>query len=803
MKMHSMFVRFQRLGLQRRIMLYVSGGLVVVSAAFGLVGLEAIRQSTELVFQERLVIARTVAHQMDNDLNHLLRELNEAAANVGAALAADRQNEARDVVHTLHQHWSLYHRFDNPCIITLTDPNGVVLWSEPYDPELLSRNLSARSYLQRAFQTKQPTIADGLVPDASGRSSLSLAMPIRVSERVVGFLLGDINLSHISERLSPTLQVREPGYTLELINDSGLVLASTRRERQWTLSHHLELIAEMLGRDQSGVTTHLLPAGAREKSHVVAFAPLDAPRWGVVVEQEEDAALVLPHALQNQVIVFGVLALAAGLILAWVTTRAVVRPVNALIHASQSIASGDLDHPLDIAGEDEVGVLARAFDEMRVALKQSREEIARWNRELEARVQQRTRELTALVESSHALTSTLELDALFEILMKGTREVFPAAEGIALFLSEDASQMLVMRSTLGIDASQCLNLRFRPGEAIAGQVFERQTAWLLKTAVEVEQAQANFGTENREHFLRAIKHQPVQSALGVPLVSKGTCVGSLVLYNWSRPWAFAESDVPILQALADQAAAAIENARLYQEAREVGALRELNRLKSEFVARASHELRTPLTAIKSLAESLLRRELNLDAATQQEFLQGIDTATDRLTRIVDQLLTLARVEVGKIEIRREPIDVSAILARVVAQFRAQMPARPIRIVNANDLLLALGDAARVEDIVTNLLSNALKYSAADTAVEIRAHAEDRRVVIAVADAGIGIPRAARDKVFERFYRVDNALTRRVEGAGLGLYICKTYVEAMGGTIQVEGEDGRGSVFTFSLPVNKT
>jgi two-component system NtrC family sensor kinase len=95
-----------------------------------------------------------------------------------------------------------------------------------------------------------------------------------------------------------------------------------------------------------------------------------------------------------------------GLALAWLTTRAVVQPVNALIHATQRIAAGQLDHPLDIAGEDEVGRLARSFDEMRAELKQSREEIARWNRELETRVEQRTRELAALVESSHPSTST-------------------------------------------------------------------------------------------------------------------------------------------------------------------------------------------------------------------------------------------------------------------------------------------------------------------------------------------------------------------------------------------------------------
>ena len=791
----------ERLGLQRRIMLYVSVGLVVVSAAFGLVGLQAIRQSTELVFQERLIVARTVAHQMDNDLNHLLRELNETGANAGAALAANRPNDARTAIHTLHEHWSFYHRFDNPCIITLADANGVVLWSEPFNPDLLSRNLSNRPYLQNTFQSQRATITEGVAPDASGRSSLAFAAPIRVSDQLIGFILGDVNLSHISERLSPTLEVREQGYTLELVNASGLVLASTRAERRWTVSYHLKLVAEMLSGEQSGVVTHLLPVGNGDKSHVIAFAPLDAPTWGVVVEQEEDTALALPRALQDQVIYFGLLALSAGLGLAWFTTRTVVKPVRALTHATESIAAGDLDHPLDISGQDEVGALARAFDEMRVRLKDSRAEIAQWNRELEARVRQRTRELSALVESSHALTSTLDLDALFEIVMRETREVLPAAEGIALFLFEEENQVLAVRASFGFDATECAQIRFRIGEAIGGKVFETQKPALLETTAEVLDAQANFSDENRAHFLHAVGDRQVKSALGVPLVSKGTRLGALMLYNFSHSGAFAVTDVPILQALADQAAAAIENARLYREASEVGALRELNRIKSEFVARASHELRTPLTGIKRLAEILAREDMNLDGNTQREFLREIDHSTDRLARIVEELLTLERIEAGHFEMKREPIQVDELVARVVAQFRIQYPARTIQMDLEDFSIPARGDAERLADVLTNLISNALKYSDADSPMVVKTERRDSEVTLSVRDQGIGIPREAQGRIFERFYRVDNAVTRRVGGAGLGLHICQKYVAAMGGTIEFESEEGRGSTFRVSLPTS--
>lgn len=522
------------------------------------------------------------------------------------------------------------------------------------------------------------------------------------------------------------------------------------------------------------------------------------------MEQQADEALALPRNLEIQFLLVGGLALLAGLAIARATTNTIVHPVQRLIQASEQIAQGDLDHPLDVNGEDEMGILARRFDQMRVALRESREQIANWNHELEERVQQRTRELAALVESSHTLTSTLDLDALFETLMKETREVLPSAEGVALFLFEPQTEQLVVRSTYGFDATECFGLHLRRDEAIAGHVFESQLPARLQTAEQVQQVMASFSDENRAHFRRAVGNRAVQSAMGVPLVSKGARLGALTLYNFSQPAAFADHAVPILQALANQAATAIENARLYQEASEVGALRELNRLKSEFVARASHELRTPMTAIKSLAESLLRRDLNLDPQTEREFLEGIDTAADRLGGIVNQLLTLSRIEAGKLQIRREAIDGGAILARVVEQVRAQTPTRDINVDIAAELPLVLGDKDRLEDVLTNLISNALKYSEPDERVQVHAHPRNGQVIISVADRGIGIPPEERDKIFERFYRVDNAVTRRVGGAGLGLHICKTYVEAMGGTIEVENNDGRGSLFQVTLlAVNDT
>ncbi len=376
--------RFGRLGLQRRIMLYVTGGLMVVMAAYSAVSLQAIRQSNDLVFRERLMVAGTVAQQIDSELSHLRGELNDMGETVGKDLANNQQAEARQAMQGLRQHWSAYDHFSSPCAIILTDPKGVVVWSDPPPSELLSADFSSRPSFRAALQSLQPSVADEISPGADGHGSLWMATPILVSGRIEGVLLGELNLSEVSQSFTPLLKMDEPGYSLELIDGQGMVLASQQPERQWTLSEHYPLLKDLLARRQAGTGTHQMPASSSKPTHIVAFAPLRDVPWGVTLEEPQDLALTLPHALENRFLLFGTLVLLTGLVLAWVTTRAVVQPVNALIDETQHIAAGNLDHSLDVTAEDEVGRLARSFDEMRVELKQSRKRsragTANWKR---------------------------------------------------------------------------------------------------------------------------------------------------------------------------------------------------------------------------------------------------------------------------------------------------------------------------------------------------------------------------------------------------------------------------------------
>lgn len=738
--MRSLIARFERLGLQRRIMLYVSAGLVVFSAVFGLVALQAIQQSTDLVFSERLLVARTIAHAVDDDLTHIERELEETSNSVSPAFAASRSSEAQNILHSLYNHWTLFHGFQDPCVILLTDPRGRVVMSEPAEPALIGRDLAQDANLQNVFQASRVVATNDIAPSGPALPTVAVAVPIQVRAQTIGFLVGEINRDHISAELAPWLRLGELGYGVELIDGSGRVIASNGQEHSVHTSAHWALVSPYLRARQTAVQMHPLQVNGEDLSHVIAFAPLEQMEWGVIVEQQADAALALPRNLETEFIVFGVLALAGGLALAWVTTRTVVRPVRALIHASQEIARGDLGHPLDVSGGDEVGVLARAFDEMRVELRQSRDEIARWNRELEARVQERTRELTALVESSHALTATLDLDVLFEILIKETRTVVPSAEGIVFFLFDDAPALLTVRSTFGFDAAACEYLGFRIGEGIAGKVFEALAPARLRLAAEVRAAQSNLSAENLEHFLRAIGERQVLSALGTPLVSKGARLGALVLYNFSREDAFTENDVTVLQAFADQAAAAIENARLYASLREKEAARAAL-LNQVIQAQEEERLRVAREIHDELGQLLTRLSINLKmcetqiaaappqaartlAATQTLVWQTIEQAHRLIVELRPTLLDELGLEAAlreELTTRLAPLGVTTTLDAAGAPKR--LPA-PVEIA--------------VFRIAQEAISNIARHAHATRAM-LSLRADRGGLDVLIEDDGVGIP----------------------------------------------------------------
>ncbi len=237
--------------------------------------------------------------------------------------------------------------------------------------------------------------------------------------------------------------------------------------------------------------------------------------------------------------------------------------------------------------------------------------------------------------------------------------------------------------------------------------------------------------------------------------------------------------------------------------KEIERLTKLDEMKSEFVSNVSHELRTPLSIIKSYSEALLTQVEPDDHNTREHFLSVIDSETDRLATIVSNLLDLSRIESGKFELKRSSISMKDIVNSVISVFKTKSDNVDIFATFEKGLPPVEADEEKIREVLMNLIANSIKFSPMGGTISISVATLDDSVVCSVSDTGIGIPKDKIVHIFEKFFRVDNSDTHEIEGTGLGLSIVKHIIDSHHGKITVDSILGKGSVFTFSLPLKRS
>jgi PAS domain S-box-containing protein len=237
--------------------------------------------------------------------------------------------------------------------------------------------------------------------------------------------------------------------------------------------------------------------------------------------------------------------------------------------------------------------------------------------------------------------------------------------------------------------------------------------------------------------------------------------------------------------------------------RDLTEVRHLEELKADFIATASHELRTPLAAVYGAAQTLLRHDFALDEGGRDRFVSLIAEESERLGRIVNEILLANQLDAGRLDLGSEPFDAVEVVERVVEATRAYAPPEiSLEVLVADEVPRVFADRDKARQVLVNLIENAIKYSPDGGRVEVGVEPRDTEVRFHVKDEGMGIPPEEQSRVFEKFYRLDPQMTRGVGGTGLGLYICDELVGRMGGRIWVEGNKDKGSTFFFDLPADE-
>ena len=236
--------------------------------------------------------------------------------------------------------------------------------------------------------------------------------------------------------------------------------------------------------------------------------------------------------------------------------------------------------------------------------------------------------------------------------------------------------------------------------------------------------------------------------------------------------------------------------------RDISRLRQIENLRSALLATVSHELQTPISIIKAYASTLARPDAEWSQQTVRDKLQAIEEESDRLSELVSKLLYTSRLETGDFSLNRLLLDLPKEAHKVANRFAELTEIHKVEVDFPPEFPPVLADPEKLGEVLTNLVENAIKFSPQGGTITIKGETSGDKLLVTVADEGIGIPLRDQEQVFDRFYRVEDSLARPTQGTGLGLYICKTIIEAHGGQIRVDSEAGKGSCFTFSLPIGE-
>ena len=428
--------------------------------------------------------------------------------------------------------------------------------------------------------------------------------------------------------------------------------------------------------------------------------------------------------------------------------------------------------------------------------------------ELFEETRKRVRDLTTLTKASQTLASApLELNEVANIIKDQINDVVPIDTSINISL-RDVSNPRTLR--------KIVSTKFDPELGIFSEDDQNSESFsyhdhpLIEEVMTLQKSMVihkNDLHENNQSFNKLIDRN-AGTVLILPLVLKGEAIGLIELETFKDEYYYTDEEISLLSTLANQAAISLENARLYDEQlRATEQLRELDQLKSQFLANISHELRTPFNSIIGFSRVIMKGIDGPVTDLQKQDLSAIYNAGQHLLKMINDILDISKIDAGKMELSFEEVNILDVIDSVISTARGLIKDKPIELFTVldKDLPNIYADPTRIRQILLNLLSNAAKFTDRGS-ITVTANQHLRKdgqpeVYISVKDTGVGIPMEKQDNLFEPFVQVDGSPTRSTGGTGLGLSITKMLVDLHKGNIGLESEIGKGSNFFFTLPIN--
>lgn len=670
----------------------------------------------------------------------------------------------------------------------VVDPKGNFVCSARGAADF-SRPAEMDSDVQHVAETRDFAVGSIRKNDATGKTVITLLFPvIKPAGSLQSIAFVDLDYSWIVRVTAK--HYLPPDASFALFDEDGTVALKYFENSATSNSQAGNVVAS--AKPAFGVEGHIESTGQDAITRMVTYRQLDHRMGGRIMY----AAIAIPtrtafaeteRIFRQNLIVLGVLT-AFTLIAAWFGADLfVLRRIRDLMSATKALAAGNLKARTRFPyGGSELGHLARTFDDLATTLDHRAAEA----KLAELEIQKQHLRQSAMHKISAAMASSLSIGNVLQALIDGVANLF-AFGCITLNWVDDEGNLNLAGSAS--HRERCIQgSGTEQATGLPREVFRLQSPLLI----------GDLSTDPESSNLAELRQAGFAAYFGLPIAITDRSQGVLSLYA-VEAIDLSKEDREFLIDLTHQAAVALHNSRLYEQTRKQASdLEKSNRIKDEFLGVMSHELRTPINVIMNCSEAMNMGVFGEMTPALETATEKIRTQSSHLLSLINGILEITKIESGVVSVTVEPIDVYQLTAELQSDyaFMAKEKSVSLNWHIADDLSQIRADRMKLRQVLINLVNNAIKFTDEGCVeVSFRRVGEQGEVEIAVKDTGIGISEELLPRIFEKFHQIDSSTTRNYGGAGLGLYVVKSFVDAMGGALSVQSRPKEGTTFIVRLP----